>query len=160
MGAGEATVPPIARIAASARIVDGVHYEVGPVPSSSVLSWVSYARDVLARNDMQMPDEVVTSFQAILDEWTTVAEQSAKFRWSTDVPVDVAEYLVHAFYRIAQRLADEAEMRGYVLLPVDSDEFNWTLVRSLLDALSKGGGSAGEFAEHLRSFWPGLPPEL
>jgi hypothetical protein len=147
-------------MAGSARSVEGVRYEVGPVPSSSVLSWVSYSRDVLARNDMRMPDDVVTAFLAILDEWTELAEQSAKFRWSTEVPVDVAEYLVHAFYRIAQRLADEAELRGYNLLPAESDEFNWTLVRSLLDALSKGGGSAGEFAEHLRSFWPGLPPDL
>ena len=143
----------------SGRILGVVHVEVGPVPSASVLAWVSYAEGVLDRNEEGLSADVVSGFRALLDEWTTIAKRVETFRWGTEVPVDVVEYLVHAFYRIAQRLADQAELRGYALAPAESDEFNWLLVRSLLDALSQGGGSAGEFADHLRSFWPGLPEE-
>lgn len=128
--------------------------------SFSVLSWVAYAHGTLDRNEGEMPDDVVQGFREMLDEWTAVAERGPKFRWVTDLPVDVIEYLVHAFFRIAQRLADEAELRGCALAPADSDEFYWALVRSLLAALSDGGGSAGEFAEHLKSFWPGLTPDV
>jgi hypothetical protein len=119
-------------------ILEGVHVEVGPVRSFSVLSWVAYAHATLDRNEGELPEDVITGFRAML----------------------VVEYLVHAFYRIAQRLADEAELRGHPLAPADSDEFYWALVRSLLSALTDGGGSAGEFAEHLRAFWPGLTPDV
>ena len=141
-------------------ILERVRIEVGPVRSFSVLSWVAYAHATLDRNEGQMPDDVVLGFRALLGEWAAVAEQRPKFRWVTDLPMDVVEYMVHAFYRIAQRLADEAELRGHAIAPADSDEFYWALVRSLLAALSDGGGSAGEFAEHLRAFWPGLTPDV
>ena len=128
--------------------------------SFSVLSWVAHAHGTLDRNEGEMPEDVVQGFRSMLDEWSSVAERGPKFRWATDLPVDVVEYLVHAFFRIAQQLADEAELRGSALAPADSDEFYWALVRSLLAALSDGGGSAGEFAEHLKSFWPGLTPDV
>jgi hypothetical protein len=137
-----------------------VHVEIGPAPSSSVLKWIDYAESVLSsdgpREGPDVPGDAVVAFATYLTEWRTVAEAGPEFVWSADVPGEVAEYQVLAFYRIAERLAEAAAKRGEPLAPPEAEAFYVTLVDCLLEALASEGPGPSEFAEHLRSFWPGL----
>lgn len=136
--------------------------DVGPVASASVLAWVDYAEAVLAQDGFgssaedDLPADAAGSLLGYVAEWQAAATQDAVFHWQADVPSDVAEYLVLAFYRIVQRLADAAEVRGAPLSPPEGQTFYVMLVHGLLDALAGEGPSAAEFSDHLRSFWPGL----
>jgi len=139
-----------------------VHLELGPVPSASALAWLEYAAAVLAHDrvapklDDDTPADVTRSLMSYIAEWHEAAERTAEFHWRADVPSELAEYLVLAFYRIAQQLAEAAEARGAPLSPPEGQTFYVTLVSGLLDALANEGPGGAEFAEHLRSFWPGL----
>lgn len=126
------------------------------MPSPSALSWIDYASGVVAAPDPTLSDDVTGRFRSLLEEWRSIAERSGTFHWSIELPVDMAEYLVHAFFRLAWRLAEQAEQHGGATAPPEGDRFYRLLVRSLLDALAADGGpSAAAFSEHLRSFWPG-----
>jgi hypothetical protein len=150
-----------------------VHVEVGPLPSSSVLAWVSYAEAVLGAESaddgpgLVVPDDVpaaasdvpfdaVAAFAQYLVEWRTIATAGPDFSWSADIPSEVAEYLVLAFYRVVRRLNKAAEARGEVLAPPEGEAFYNSLVDRLLRALAAEGPGSSEFADHLRSFWPGM----
>lgn len=136
--------------------------EFGPVPSSSAIAWIDYAETVLRSggpepySDTDAPTDAVSAFLTYLGEWRRAAEASEAFTWSIELPEEVAEYQVLAFYRIVRRLAEAAETRGQRLAPPEGQEFYLMLVDRLLDALASEGAGASEFAEHLRSFWPGL----
>lgn len=135
--------------------------EVGPLPSASVLAWARYAEAVLAPSGRippspDVPVEAAGSFLAYITEWQKAAQDAPEFHWETDVPGEVAEYLVLAFYRVVQRLAGLAEARGAPASPPEGQAFYVMLVNSLLDALAAEGPGAAEFSDHLRSFWPGL----
>ena len=91
-----------------------------------------------------------------LDEWEKAAAGVDEVRWTAEIPADEAEYLSHAFFRIASNLANRADERGYTLAPPESEEFYRALVTSFLTALKEEGHGSDEFSEHLRSFWPGL----
>jgi hypothetical protein len=137
--------------------------EVGPVPSTSVIAWVVYARAVLsgfglrgANVEADLGAEVVQAFRGYLEEWEATAARSSEFKWSADVNPESVQYLVHAFYRVAQRLADAAEQRGTRLMPPEAEAFNTSLVTGLLDSLEAEGEPMAAFAEELRGFWPGL----
>ena len=157
-----------------------MHVEVGPVPSSSVIAWISYAEMVLGVEHLEdadhveqgeqvrvaVPDEVpaaaadvpvdaVAAFQGYLDEWWRIAQSGPEFTWTADIAGEVAEYLVLAFYRVVRRLNKAAEARQEVLAPAEGELFYNTLVDRLLSALADEGPGPAEFAEHLRSFWPG-----
>jgi hypothetical protein len=139
-----------------------MHVELGPLPSSSASAWVRYAREVLvtprAHDAETLPDGVREGFERYLNEWDKAASAGPSFRWATDVDPELVEYLVHAFYRVAVRLSEEAERRGGKLAPPEGDLFYETLVRALLDAMSRETPAAAEFADHLRAFWPGVTP--
>ena len=77
------------------------------------------------------------------------------FTWEGEVPREEAEYLFHAFFRVATHLSAEAETRG-PRAPEGSDRFYRCLVAGLLTALDQEGDATSEFSEHLRAFWPGL----
>jgi hypothetical protein len=140
-----------------------VHVELGPLPSESATLWLAYAREVLgarrAHDAETLPDEVRDGFERYLTEWEKAASEDASFRWSTEVDPELVEYLVHAFYRVAVRLSEEAERRGGKLAPPGGDVFYTALVRALLGAIAKENPAAAEFAEHLRAFWPGVVAE-
>ncbi len=129
---------------------------VGPVSSASALAFIGYARDVIDRGAAagDLPPDVSGAFADYLTEWEGLARTGPEFTWVTTVPVEVAEYLVHAFYRLALRLADAARATGPASPPAGRP-FYELLVDGLLDGMAGEGASAAEFAEHLRSFWPG-----
>ncbi len=133
-----------------------MHVAVGPVSSASALAFIGYARDVIERGAPanQLPADVAAAFTSYLDEWEGLARTGRDFTWETTVAVEVAEYLVHAFYRLAQRLEEAARARGPAA-PPEGRSFYRMLVDGLLDGMAGEGASAAEFAEHLRSFWPG-----
>ncbi len=134
------------------------------MPSASVLAWLDYAGTVLLHNGAapplgdDIPADATHSFMSYIADWHAAAQRDPEFHWEADVPSEVAEYLVLAFSRIVQRLADAAAMRGAPLAPPEGQVFYATLVNGLLDALANEGPGAAEFADHLRSFWPGLDP--
>lgn len=150
-----------------------MHVEVGPLPSSSVLAWVGYAEAVLGAERVEdgpamvlvddvatvaddVPFDAVASFARYLVEWRAIASTEPQFSWSADIPGEVAEYLVLAFYRVVRRLNKTAEDRGEVLAPPEGEAFYNSLVDRLLRALAAEGPGSAEFADHLRSFWPGM----
>jgi hypothetical protein len=137
--------------------------EIGPVASASAIAWVAYARAVLtgfglrgAKVEADLGAEVVQAFRGYLEEWEAAAASSREFKWSADVDPEAVQYLVHAFYRVVQRLADAAEQRGTRLMPPEAEAFNTSLVTGLLDSLEAEGEPVAAFAEELRGFWPGF----
>lgn len=137
---------------------------MGPLPSSSVLAWVGYARAVLADIeqgeaglDTPLDCELLDAFHGYLDEWERIATKGPVFSWKTSLEAEMAEYLLHGFHRVVERLAKEAEARGASLTPPDAEAFYVALVQALLDGLTEEGPVGAEFAGYLRSFWPGLP---
>lgn len=140
--------------------------QIGPVSATSVRAWVGYARkaldevvDVPGSDGVFLPDDTIATFVRYIDEWDQVAAEGPEFRWESDIPADEAEYLSHAFFRIVSNLAARAEDRGYTMAPPESQEFYRSLVAAFLAALDAEGHGSQEFAEHLRSFWPGLEDE-
>jgi hypothetical protein len=140
-----------------------VRVQIGPVSATSVTAWVDFARTSLEEvvgqpgaEGVWLPDETVATFVHYLDEWEKAATGVDEMRWAAEVPAEEAEYLLHAFFRIASNLANRAEDRGYTLAPPGSEDFYRALVTSFLAALDAEGHGSQEFSEHLRSFWPGL----
>jgi hypothetical protein len=140
--------------------------QIGPVSSRSVSAWVGYARTALDEvvtepggEGVWLPDDTVETFRKYLGSWEDEADIGDEFCWTADIPADEAEYLSHAFFRVASHLATKAGERGFALAPPESEAFYRALVDSFLDALDAEGDSSQEFAEHLRSFWPGLKPD-
>ncbi len=132
------------------------------MPSASVLAWLEYAGVVLVQDGVvptlgdDIPADASESFMGYIAAWHAAAERAPEFHWEADLPGEVAEYLVLAFYRIVERLAEAAEARGARRSPPEGQTFYVTLVHGLLDALANEGPGAAEFSDHLRSFWPGL----
>ncbi len=139
-----------------------MHVEVGPVPSASVLAWLDYAEAVISSDEAaptagdDIPADVTESFARYIAEWHRQASRDPEFLWTADIPDEVAEYLILAFYRVVQRLAKAAEARGTALSPPEGEAFYVMLVHGLLDGLAAEGPGAAEFSDHLKSFWPGL----
>jgi hypothetical protein len=134
-----------------------MHVAVGPVPSASAIAFVDYAERVLGEPNgpgADLPSDVVDGFGAYLVEWRKLAGARSELIWETDVPLELAEYLVHAFYRLAQRVDQRAQLGGGGP-PEAGGAFYLSLVEGLLVGLAEEGASGKEFAEHLRTFWPG-----
>ncbi len=134
-----------------------VRLDVGPVPSESVLSWIDYAAAGLASGGGEgLSPDVVEGFRWYLLEWRRLAERGPEFHWEAEVSSEVAEYLMLPFFRTAERLSAIAERRHRSAAPPQSAAFYVLLVQAVLDALDQEGPAQAEFADHLRSFWPGL----
>lgn len=139
-----------------------VHVQLGPLPAVHVTAWIGYAREVLdavpseaGGGGIWLPANAVAGFRRYLDDWARTADTKDPFTWEGDVPRDEAEYLFHAFFRVATHLSARAEHAGSQA-PAESDPFYRMLVGGLLTALDQEGDATSEFSEHLRSFWPGL----
>ena len=144
--------------------------EVGPVSSDAVIAWIDYAEQVLATVtdepspdavdeafDDHVPDDVFAQFAVYLHDWRPIAESTAEFHWTLDVEPEVAEYLVHAFFKMSWHQA-RVPAEG-LRLTSSAALFNRHLVKRMLGSLSGEGHAEAEFAEHLRSFWSGLDTE-
>ncbi|MEZ5141135.1 MAG: hypothetical protein R2726_01250 [Acidimicrobiales bacterium] len=134
---------------------------VGPVASGSVTMWVAYARTVLAQatarpGEHGIAPELIEGFEQYLDEWDTAATGTHEVIWEVDLDPEQVRYLAHAFHRLALGLAEEAERRGYPISPPEGDEFYRCLVNGFLDALELESEPMREFAEELRTTWPGI----
>lgn len=133
------------------------------MPASSVLAWTKYARCVVedvrdAAEDFHLlvPADALDAFERYLGEWEGVARDGDPFRWAADVEPETVEYLVHAWFVLATRLAGRAQQRGVSLAPTEGEPFYQAVVTALLDALGAEGRAGSQFSDHLRAFWPGL----
>lgn len=131
---------------------------LGPVAAASARVWIRDARRLLDDVPVEhvLSADVAGTFATYLDTWADVAANEDEFRWEGDISAEQAEYLMHAFFRLAQHLADTLDERGYRYMSPEGDAFYQCLVTSVVDALEHESASSSEFSAHLRSFWPGL----
>ena len=135
-----------------------VQVVVGPVSSASALAWVEFARSVLADRGDALPSDARDAFVGYMAEWEQLATHRATVEWQALVPVEVGEYLVLAFYRLAQQV--DADRPGpEAVVPEEATPFYLALVDGLLDAMAEAGAGSAEFSDHLRGFWPRQPEQ-
>ena len=130
--------------------------EIGPVPSDSARAWIGYAREtveLLRADPGEVPPRALDRFVGYLDEWEVPATQSDTFRWTSELSVEMLEYLTNWLYRIGVRVQAEADAGSGRLRPTTADKFHVVLVRSMLDALEREGPGPAQFAEQLRAQW-------
>jgi hypothetical protein len=146
----------------STPTVGHVHVRLGPLASASAQSWIGYAEQVLSAvpteagsDGVWLPADAVAGFEQYLGQWSLAAERGPVFTWEGEIPREEAEYLFHAFFRVATHLSAQAEA-SEPMAPAASEAFYRALVAGLLAALDHEGDATSEFSEHLRSFWPGL----
>lgn len=125
---------------------------VGPLPNDTAVAWLAYARDVVNAVARQLPIQVAAGFSGYLEEWSDAAHGEV-FRWEGEAEPEEVEYLLHAFFKLAQTVA---EQQVPMPMPAEGQLFYTTLVNALLNALRAENRAASEFAEHLAPFWPGL----
>jgi len=138
-----------------------VHVKVAPVPSSSALVWIEFARGALA-DALEDPEragvltpEVEAQMTDLLDSWEAGARQSPTLLLEFDIPRDEAEFLVHAFLRLADRWTIAADRRGFDISPQEGDEFYAALVDAVIAAMEQAEDISGtEYGETLRTIWP------
>jgi hypothetical protein len=134
---------------------------MSPVASTAALAWCGYARKALheavddAEHGVELTSDVVPSLERFLDDWEGAATRGPTVTVSFDLSSAEAEYLSHAFFRIAGYLADRARARGFDDAPPEGEAFYSGLVEAVIDALEQSeDGSTAEFADYLRAFWP------
>jgi hypothetical protein len=137
--------------------------EVGPVPSSSVLAYVSFSRDMLdelvtrhGKDSPSVAPEMAAEFARTLDRWEEIARSGPVFSWTYDRDVEEIEYRFVAFVRLvlegdplgrtSERVVDhETELRC---------PFRVAFVNGILTALEREGGGSAALAAELRADWP------
>jgi hypothetical protein len=127
-------------------IIASVQVQIGPLPADSARAWLAYANDVVAANMKQLPIQVAAHFSAYLAEWWEAA-QGGDFLWEGKAEPEEVEYLLHAWFNLAQSVEPG---------PEEGRVFYNGLVHALLNALRNENRSTAELAEHLAPFWPGL----
>lgn len=134
---------------------------MGPVPSSSVIAFVTEARKQLEDVDHAavlrnaLTADLVHAFQGYLDEWDRLAHEGDEMSWTIEVDTDYLEFAVNGLFQIVRYLEEVGD------LTIGPDDprlpFYRALVSGLLHALETSEDEPTlEFAEQLRDFWPGL----
>ena len=139
-----------------------MHVEVGPFSSASAKAWIAHARGVLdeARTGaLSVPDDVLMEFERYLQEWDAAAARSDTFRWEGEADPEVVEYLIHKWFMLAKAMSQRIDAGEDRRRPPEAAPFYNGLVRALLDALAAEGRGSEDFAEELRTDWPGLSPD-
>jgi hypothetical protein len=136
-------------------IIAVVQVQIGPLPADAARVWLAYATDVVGAALKQLPIQVAAQFSAYLQDWSEAATGDI-FVWEGKAEPEEVEYLLHAWFNLAQSVVAQREAAGEPLGPPDGQVFYVGLVTSLLDALRKESRTTAEFAEHLAPFWPGL----
>lgn len=138
-----------------------VHVSVAPVASASALVWIGYARgaldDAVAAAEVPpvVDPDLETHLRGLLDSWEVSALEGPTLCLSFDFPSDMAQALIHAFLRVADRLTIAADQRGFDVSPPEGDEFYTSLVEAVITALERAEDpSSVEFGTALRSAWP------
>ncbi len=133
-----------------------MHVQVGPVPSESARAWLAYARRLVGEYSRQLPIQVAASFSGYLEEWVDHADDGEQFVWEGNAEPEEVEYLLHAWFKLANAVVEQRERTGEPVAPPEGHLFYCTLVNALLNALRSESRATAEFVEHLAPFWPGL----
>lgn len=144
---------------------------LSPVSSWSAEVWIGFARSALALavSDLE-PDPLIdrameVRLAELLDSWEVEARRGPRLSLSFEIPDDEAEFLVHAFLRLADRWTVVADRRGFDVSPPEGDEFYSALVEGVIAAMEHAEDASGvEFGTALRTIWPrverlGDPPD-
>lgn len=134
---------------------------VAPVPSSSALVWIEFARGaihdaVAAGGEPPLIDrDLAARLTGILDLWEASAQEGPTLALSFEIPHDEVEFLAHAFLRISDRWTADADERGFDISPREGDEFYTALVDAVIVGLEHADDVSGaEFGTALRTIWP------
>ncbi|HEV7887955.1 MAG TPA: hypothetical protein VGO92_10375 [Acidimicrobiales bacterium] len=130
--------------------------QLGPLPSDSAQAWLDYAKGVVGAALKQLPIQVAAQFSAYLEEWSEAAAEGEVFLWEGKAEPEEVEYLLHAWFNLAQALVAERGPDAGPPGPPEGRVFYNGLVNGLLGALRKENRATAEFADHLAPFWPGL----
>ncbi len=127
-----------------------MHLELGPVGAGDVQQWARFARRVVselrvAPADLAgvATDDLLRSWSDMIDRWEhDAAIGDEVFRWSADVDVELAEYLLHGLDRTINSDGLRARLdRG--------DHQHWPFTLHVAQALIDGLGAEGRCQEHL-----------
>jgi CheY-like chemotaxis protein len=114
---------------------DEVAVQVGPVPSSAALAWITNTKGILDAvrragevTDQAIEDEVLDTFTHYLDVWEAVAGTNPEFLWAARAPASEVERLVEAWASIDRIDDDRLHELGV--------DWSSSLGRSFFDALT------------------------
>lgn len=131
------------------------------MPSSSALAWIGFARSaidaaVAGGDDQQtLTPEVEAQMRGLLDSWEADALEGPVLSLSFEIPLEEAEFLVHAFLRLSAHWTTAADRRGFDVSPPEGDEFYGALVDAVIAAMEVSEEQSGmEFGTTLRTIWP------
>jgi hypothetical protein len=121
-----------------------VRIELGPLPSSSALLWIAYARTALAEMlASRQPDlaridpAALEMLEAVLDDWDLSATQTTDLLWQVDLPEKALHRLADAWSLLVQQLAEQEKRRGYEIAPPEGEGFVRAASAALLSAVEK-----------------------
>lgn len=129
--------------------------QVGPLPADSARAWLDFAQGVVAASMRSLPIQVAAQFSAYLQEWSEAASGEV-FVWEGKAEPEEVEYLLHAWFKLAQTVVSAREANGEPPGPPEGRVFYNGLVHALLNALRTENRATAAFAEHVGPFWPGL----
>jgi CheY-like chemotaxis protein len=127
-----------------------VHVSVGPVSARSGRAWATASRRTLetvkTRPDLDVPADVVASFERYLGEWEqAMADGSDVFRWTGEVDAAELQHLAAHWARLVNLARDDSET---ALAPADplGQEFYDALATAFVTALAAADGDRERFA--------------
>ena len=133
-----------------------MHLELGPLAAGDVQQWSRFARRVVCelRTDPADLEGVATAdllggWTEMIDRWEHDAAMGASdFRWSGDVDVERAEYLLHGLDRIMH--SDSVRARLSTEDREQHSAFTMHLVQSFVDGLSVEGRCHQHYVDQVR----------
>jgi hypothetical protein len=138
--------------------------EVGPCPADSVLAWTGQARAVLELVRTRtivlpfaLPDDVLQSYTATLDEWDELASSTDPFVWAGDLEPATVRHLVQYWVNLVQYLVENADGSTIPLMPLEGLPFRDVLIPAITSALAaEPDETTHRFGELTSDQWPGL----
>ncbi len=134
-----------------------MHLELGPVPAGDVQQWARFARRILCelRSDPGDLTGVATEdflrvWGAMIDRWEHHAALGSEvFRWTGDLDVELAEYLLHG----ADRCLQSKDLNSSISreLGTKHGPFTMQIVQALVDGLSAEGRCQEHLCDQVRA---------
>jgi hypothetical protein len=131
--------------------------ELGPVDAGDVQQWARLSRRILWEIQADPADLAGIATNEMLEGWRKIIETwgheavlgESTFRWSGDIDVEQAEYLLHGLDRALQ----SKRVRSLVSASTASSNrpFTMHVVQSFVDALSAEGRCQQHLCDQIRA---------
>lgn len=137
---------------------DDIDVELGPLPSTAVRIWLRNARAFVAAlrtgaggEEVDLPDDVASAFEAYLDTWEAAADADT-FAWTGSAPVDLVRRLSAYWVFLAGVANDRSEELALPVGDPGGEAFSDALLEALSGALAPTADDA--FGDKLREAFP------